>query len=89
MMTRWEEVTMSGETKSRKKNKKDSQLIIRISKAERDRFTSLCDAMETRASREIRRFVCDFLEEHEGLCCANSVTRTLPLSPDGLIPRAP
>ena len=51
--------------KSEKKNRKDSQLIIRISASDRDRFVALCDELDTSAAREIRRFIRDFLKAHE------------------------
>ena len=41
----------------RKKNKKDSQLVIRVSAEEREAFVDLCDELDTSASREIRRFM--------------------------------
>lgn len=40
-----------------KKKKKTSQLVIRIDKSERDAFIKLCDAQDTSAAREIRRFM--------------------------------
>lgn len=48
-----------------KKGRKDSQLVIRISKDERDAFVDLCDALDTSAAREIRRFIRSFMNEHE------------------------
>lgn len=56
---------MPGKKKSKKKHLKDSQLILRISLSDRDRFVSLCDSLDTSAAREIRRFIRDFLKEHE------------------------
>jgi len=50
--------------KTKKKNLKDSQLIIRIAGSDRDRFVSLCNALDTSAAREIRRFIRDFLKEN-------------------------
>lgn len=44
---------------------KDSQLIIRINKAEKDRFVDLCDDLDTSAAREIRHFIRRYLKEHE------------------------
>ncbi|MEL6476240.1 MAG: hypothetical protein AAFR17_02860 [Pseudomonadota bacterium] len=52
------------EAKKSKKTGKDSQLVIRINKSERDRFVSLCDDLDTSAAREIRRFIRGFLDEH-------------------------
>jgi hypothetical protein len=56
---------MSNKEKPKKKHRKDSQLIIRINGADRDRFVSLCDALDTSAARELRRFIRDFLAQHE------------------------
>ncbi len=53
--------------KPKKKVLKDSQLIIRITAADRDRFVTLCDALDTSAAREIRRFIQGFLRDHENL----------------------
>ncbi|MCR8725860.1 hypothetical protein [Frigidibacter sp. ROC022] len=56
---------MTEKKKSRKKALKDSQLIIRIAGSERDRFVSLCDRLDTSAAREVRRFIREFLRDHE------------------------
>ncbi|MDF0602396.1 hypothetical protein P1J78_16780 [Psychromarinibacter sp. C21-152] len=48
----------------KKKNKKDSQLILRLDKEERDAFVQLCKDQDTSAAREIRRFIRDYLSEH-------------------------
>ncbi|MBE0453317.1 MAG: hypothetical protein IBX58_06505 [Roseovarius sp.] len=48
----------------RRKQTKDSQLVIRIPKADRDAFVDLCDALDTSAAREIRRFIREFTEAH-------------------------
>ena len=58
---------MPNKKKSKKKNLKDSQLVIRISVSDRDRFVSLCDALDTSAAREIRRFIRGFLKENDDL----------------------
>ena len=50
--------------KNRDKKKKDSQLVIRIGGKEREAFVSLCDDLDTSAAREIRRFIRDFVQEH-------------------------
>lgn len=52
---------MSEEKKSKKKGKKDSQLVIRINGEDRDRFVTLCDELDTSAAREIRRFIKEFI----------------------------
>jgi len=49
---------------SKKKSLKNSQLIIRISTSDRERFVFLCDELDTSAAREIRRFIRDFLKEN-------------------------
>ena len=43
---------------------KDSQLIIRINKGERDEFVALCEALDTSAAREIRRFIRAYVKEN-------------------------
>jgi hypothetical protein len=52
--------------KERKKGgkNKDSQLIVRINREERDAFIQLCEELDTSAAREVRRFIRDFLKEH-------------------------
>ncbi|MGP3698657.1 hypothetical protein [Rhodobacter sp. NSM] len=50
--------------KREKSGKKSGQLVIRVIKAERDAFVSLCDEMDTSAAREIRRFMRGFVAEH-------------------------
>ncbi len=47
-----------------KKDRKDSQLIIRIRKDEREDFVALCERLDTSAAREIRRFIRGFLKAH-------------------------
>ncbi len=56
---------MTDKKKPKKKDLKDSQLIVRITASDRDRFVSLCDTLDTSAAREIRRFIRDFLEQHD------------------------
>ncbi|MEL7487837.1 MAG: hypothetical protein AAGJ87_11550 [Pseudomonadota bacterium] len=53
------------ESRPAKSNKKDSQLVIRINGALRDRFVALCDDLDTSAAREIRAFIKDFVRKHE------------------------
>lgn len=52
--------------KKDKKKRKDSQLIIRVDAEEREAFVSLCDSMDTSASREVRRFMKRFIAENGG-----------------------
>lgn len=49
-----------------KKKKRDSQLVIRIHKEERDAFVDLCERLDTSASREIRAFMRDYVEKNTG-----------------------
>lgn len=53
--------------KRKKKNsgKKDSQLVIRINKEERDEFLELCNDLDTSAAREVRKFIRKFVAKHE------------------------
>lgn len=51
--------------KKKKKAKKDSQLVIRLQRDDRDRFVELCEELDTSAAREIRRFIKSFMDEHQ------------------------
>lgn len=44
--------------------KKNSQLVLRLDKSERDAFVDLCKDLDTSAAREIRRFIREFMKEH-------------------------
>ena len=57
-------IPMPAEKKRKKKERKDSQLIIRIKGKERDQFVELCEELDTSAAREVRRFIRDFLKQH-------------------------
>ena len=57
---------MADKTK-KKKNRKDSQLVIRINQRERDGFIALCDDLDTSAAREIRHFIRGFMKAHQDL----------------------
>lgn len=50
--------------KSKTKSKKDSQLVLRLDKDERDAFVDLCKEMDTSAAREIRGFIRSFMKKH-------------------------
>ncbi|MBO9477390.1 hypothetical protein J7382_07580 [Shimia sp. R11_0] len=52
------------EEKSRKKAKKDSQLVLRLDKDERDAFVDLCKELDTSAAREIRGFIRKFMKKN-------------------------
>jgi len=49
------------------KEKKDSQLIVRIQKKERDEFVGLCDDLDTTSARQVRRFIRAYLENKGNL----------------------
>lgn len=46
------------------KGKKDSQLVLRLDKEERDAFVALCKKLDTSAAREIRRFMREFVKQN-------------------------
>ncbi len=48
-----------------KKPKKDAQLLVRLGSEERDRFITLCEEDDSSASREIRRFIRQYIRQHE------------------------
>ncbi len=51
--------------KSPKKSyKKNSQLVLRLDKEERDAFVERCKELDTSAAREIRGFIRRFLKDH-------------------------
>ncbi len=54
----------SGKAKAKSKSKKDSQLILRLDKEERDAFVELCKDLDTSAAREIRGFIRKFLKKN-------------------------
>lgn len=56
---------MMGGKRKKVAGKKDSQLIIRISKEERKAFVDLCDELDTTAAREIRHFIRGFVARHQ------------------------
>ncbi|MGV6802802.1 MAG: hypothetical protein ACWA49_01250 [Ruegeria sp.] len=45
-------------------NKKNSQLVLRLDRDERDAFVTLCKELDTSAAREIRRFIRSFMKEN-------------------------
>lgn len=47
-----------------KTGKKDSQLILRMDRGERDAFITLCKEMDSSAAREIRRFIRKFVKKN-------------------------
>lgn len=57
---------MPDKKKLKKKDLKDSQLIIRIGASDRDRFVALCNELDTSAAREVRRFIRGFIKDNDG-----------------------
>lgn len=55
---------MSDKPTKVKRNKKDGQLLIRISIAEREQFLQLCEQLDTSAAREIRQFIREFIKQN-------------------------
>ncbi|WP_101067415.1 hypothetical protein [Roseovarius salinarum] len=56
--------TKDDKADKKKSGKKNSQLILRLDKSERDDFIALCKQMDTSAAREIRAFIRDFVRRH-------------------------
>lgn len=52
-----------GKSKKTQKRPKDSQLLVRINREERDEFIELCESLDTSAAREVRRFIRGFLKQ--------------------------
>ncbi|WP_071673620.1 hypothetical protein [Nioella nitratireducens] len=50
---------------NKKSGTKDSQLILRLDKDERDEFVALCKEMDTSAAREIRHFIRSYIKKHK------------------------
>ena len=53
-----------GTKDSKGSTKKNSQLVLRLDKDERDAFVELCRDLDTSAAREIRRFIRGFMKEN-------------------------
>jgi len=56
---------MSKENGTKKAKNKESQLVIRLDKELRDQFVAACKDVDTSASREIRRFMKNYLVRYE------------------------
>jgi len=55
---------VSKKDEKKKSKTKNSQLILRLNKEERDEFILLCKELDTSAAREIRRFIRQFVKQH-------------------------
>lgn len=53
------------QAKAKGKPKKDSQLVLRLDKIERDAFVDLCKELDTSAAREIRGFIRKFMKKNK------------------------
>ncbi len=53
-----------GKKDPKKSVKKDSQLVLRLDKEERDAFVEMCKDMDTSAAREIRGFIRSFMKQN-------------------------
>lgn len=62
----WVRVVAELRKETKKSNKKDSQLIIRINGEEREQFVQLCEELDTSAAREVRHFIRDFIKNRSG-----------------------
>lgn len=51
--------------KRKTKKTKDSQLVIRMDREDRDQFVAVCDELDTSAAREIRRFIRSFMKDQQ------------------------
>ncbi|WP_371225313.1 hypothetical protein [Roseovarius sp. 2305UL8-3] len=58
-------MSKTDEKKPKKKSgRKNSQLVLRLDKNERDDFVDLCKELDTSAAREIRGFIRRFMKEN-------------------------
>jgi len=46
------------------KKEKNDQLLIKINKEVKKEFIALCEAEDTSASREVRKFIQKFIDHH-------------------------
>jgi hypothetical protein len=46
------------------KKEKNDQLLIKINKDEKKKFIAICEAQDTSASREVRKFIEKFIDDH-------------------------
>ena len=50
---------------SKRRPKKDAQFVLRLDRAQRDKFVEVCQELDTSAAREIRRFIKGFIARYE------------------------
>jgi hypothetical protein len=46
------------------KKEKNDQLLVKINKDVKKKFIAICEAQDTSASREVRKFIENFIENH-------------------------
>ncbi len=54
-----------GKKDGKSKSRKDSQLVLRLDKDERDAFVDLCKELDTSAAREVRGFIRRFMKKNQ------------------------
>ena len=54
-----------GKKDGKSQSRKDSQLVLRLDKEERDAFVDLCKELDTSAAREIRGFIRRFMKKNQ------------------------
>lgn len=47
------------------KKDKNDQLLVKINKEEKKKFIKLCERQDTTASREVRKFIAEYIEKFE------------------------
>jgi len=47
------------------KKEKNDQLLVKLNKDDKKLFIRLCERDDTTASREIRRFITEYIKQHE------------------------
>ncbi len=77
---------MSKHKTAGKEKDKGVQLVIRIAKSERTAFVDLCEALDTTAAREIRRFMREFVASKAPAAVAE--TPSAPAEPTAAEPVA-
>lgn len=70
----YKETAMSKHKATTKEKEKGGQLVIRIAKSDRAAFIAECEALDTTAAREIRRFMREFVEANSAQLPADAVS---------------
>jgi len=56
---------MASGKKSKEKQNKDAQLVLRMNSKMRDEFVDACQELDTTAAREVRKFIKRFIRRYE------------------------